>query len=125
MFEKSKESEALNFDKYILSGQISEDDLISALEYFFEVNTSANILWDLREAEFDEELSISTLRNIANIIKRKSPLRTRGKTALVASSDFGFGLARTYEAFAAMEGIKNKIAVFRSMEKAVEWLEEE
>jgi hypothetical protein len=120
-----KIDEASNCATYTLSGGITGDDIMNALELFFRDNPKADVLWDLRKAEFGGKIATADLERIARFIKQKYPLRTRGKTALLASSDLAFGLAREYEVIAEIAGVKNPIKVFRSMEKAKEWLDSE
>ena len=120
---ESKIDKSMNLTTYTLSGVVTAHDLMSALESFFKENPTPNVLWDLRHAGFEKGMRNSDLQRMARFSKRKQPSKTRGKTAIVATSDLAFGLAREFEAFAEIEGVKNPIEVFRSMSKAEKWLE--
>jgi Ca2+-binding EF-hand superfamily protein len=120
---KSKIDKTMNLTTHILKGKISADDLRSVLESFFNDRPTENVLWDLREAKSDGKIISNDLEKIARFVKKNQSLSSHGKVALVASSDLAFGLSRTYEAFAQIEGISYSVRVFRSMEGAVKWLE--
>jgi nicotinic acid phosphoribosyltransferase len=49
-------------------------------------------------------------------------LQKVGKTAIVASTDLWFSLARMYAAFAEINNLSHIIQVFRFMDEAIKWL---
>ena len=120
---ESKIDKTKNLSTYTLGGEISVNEIMSALESFFKEEPTEDVLWDLRQADFEGKISSTDLEKMARFIKKKSTQRARGKTALVAASDLAFGLAREYGAIAEGEGVRNPIQVFRSMDRAIKWLE--
>ena len=122
---KSNVDKEKDLTTYVLSGEISADDLMKALKSFFSGDLSSNVLWDLREAEFGGGIPSNDLKEMAVYSKKKQPEKARGKIAIVASSDLGFGMSRIFEVYAELEGVKNPVQVYRSMKKAMKWLEEE
>jgi hypothetical protein len=122
---KSNIDKEKDLTTYVLSGETSTDHLLKALKSFFNGNITANVLWDLREAEFGEGIPSANLKELAVYSKKKQPEKARGKIAIVASSDLGFGMSRIFEVYAELEGVKNPVQVYRSMKKAMKWLEEE
>ena len=81
----------MNLTIYTPGGVVSAHDLMSALESFFKESPAPNVLWGLRHAQFEEGMRDKDLRRMASFSKRKQPSRTRGKTAIVATSDLAFG----------------------------------
>jgi hypothetical protein len=122
---KSKIDKSRDLTTYILEGEISADDLMNALKSFFDGKPTANVLWDLRETKVEKGMTSEDLEEMAKYSKTRQPLKPRGKIVIVASSDLTFGLSRTFETFAEMKGVKNPVKVFRSMGKALKWLDEE
>ena len=125
MTVKSKVDTAMDLTTFTLNGVTSADDLMDTLKSFFDGKPTAKVLWDLREAEFEKGMTNEDLEKLAKYSRRRQPPSARGKTAIVASSDLAYGLSRTFGAFAEIEGVKNPVEVFRSMDKAVKWLEKE
>lgn len=66
------------------------------------------------------ELSFADLRELVRQLKKLVQCENRG-IALTAASDFVYGLALVFSAFADIDGLK--IAVFRTQKKARKWLE--
>jgi hypothetical protein len=110
---------------HIATGDISSDDIIRAIESFYKENPTKNVIWDFRDAGPDALLSYDKLENIARFTKKHLESRRSGKTALVVSTDVGFGLARMYGAFAEIENLSHSVQVFRFMDEATQWLERE
>jgi hypothetical protein len=119
---KSKVDKKMNLTIRTLKGEISADDLKSVLASFIKDRPAESVLWDLREAEPGGKILSSDLEKMARFVKENQSIRRRGKVAVVASSDLAYGLARTYEAFAEIEGISYSVRVYRSMEDAFNWL---
>lgn len=60
---------------------------------------------------------------IADIVRDHKEVRKPGKSALVLPADVDFGLGRMYEMQA--QDLPIKTSVFRTMEEALHWLEED
>ena len=122
---KTEVDESRNLTIHTLRGKIPANDLRNILETFFKNQPTKNVLWDLREAEPEGEVLSQDLEVLANLAKKNEGLREKGKTALVASSDLVFGLAKMYQAFVNIEGVKHRVEVFRSMDVAINFIESE
>jgi hypothetical protein len=108
-----------------LSGKVYANNITGILKRFFEENPTENVLWDFRETDPDRNVTIKEIEEIARLVSSGQKNIGQGKTAIVASSDLVFGLARTYEFLAEIKGVKNPVKVFRSREKAEKWFEVE
>ena len=122
---ESKVDKSKNLSKYLFTGKISADDLINTVKDIFKGEITNNLLLDFRQAQPDENFLSQDLEKIARITKQYWELRKSGKTAIVASTDIAFGLARMYEVFVRIEELTHTVRVFRSMDDAIEWLDSE
>jgi hypothetical protein len=120
---ESKIDKSRNLTTYTFAGEISSDDLVNTVKDFYEGEVTENLLIDFREARPDKNLLSHDLEGIARAAKQYWDLRESGKTAIVASTDIAFGLARMYEAFSKIADTIHSMRVFRSMDKAFEWLD--
>ena len=102
-------------------GNITAQDLISAIQALYDSVPTPHHLWDLTEADFSH-VSGQDVREIAEFPTRYVPARVGGKTAIVSPSDAMFGLGRMYESLAGIAGQKVTIRVFRSLGEANAWL---
>ena len=62
------------------------------------------------------------MKDIALVAMQLAPSRFGGRTAIVATSDFTFGLGRMYEAFAEFTDLGFELKIFRSRNEAEIWL---
>jgi hypothetical protein len=100
-------------------------ELMSVLKNFFDDNNTEYLLLDLRNSSLDS-ITPDHVINLCKYAKSRAngEGRVNGKTALVGSSDLQFGIGRMFETYSEMEESSIKVSVFRSMEKALCWLEE-
>ena len=119
---ESKTDKSRDLTTYTFMGEISAKDLIKIVEDFYEGELTENLLLDFRQAKPNQQFLSRDLENTARVAKKYWELRKKGKTAIVASTDISFGLARMYEAFTKIEDMTHSVRVFRSMDKASEWL---
>ncbi len=103
-------------------GKPTIEEGIKKVEAYYAGKVTKYILWDFTEAD-SSVITNNDLRNIIKILKKYGDLRRGGKTALVFSRLFDFGLGRMFEAFAQMGAMPFEFRSFRNMEKALEWLE--
>lgn len=73
---------------------------------------------DLREARLN--LSAEDIRRLAGLVGELSRRTRFGRTAVVASGDYGYGIARMFAAYDAAG--PDRFAVFRTMEEAEAWV---
>lgn len=108
---------------FTATGELTFADQIAALKDFYEGNPTKNELWDMRKIT-GSRISSEELRQVTLFTKRYEQRRQGGKSALVMTTDLDFGLGRMSDALAESEQLPWKIRAFRSMEKALEWLDE-
>ena len=107
---------------FIATGEISSNEIAELIESFYKKQSSNNVLWDFRYANPEPLLFPDELENItASFIKQHWKLQGARKTAIVASTDLWFRLARMYLTFAEIENISHVIRVFRFMDEAIKW----
>lgn len=72
----------------------------------------------VKSGNFPNELENIT----ASFIKQHWKLQGGRKTAIVASTDLWFSLARIYAKFVKIKNISHIIQIFRFMDEAIKWL---
>ena len=102
-------------------GELVLEELLETLRSLYEspeFRPEQNSLWDVREARL-EGLSSDQVKRIGDLVSGHWGKQAAPKSALVASKDLAFGLARMYEARLESRG---QVRVFREMEEALSWL---
>ena len=109
------------------SGKLTADD-------FFNYKRNVWSLPDVRgfnelvDASKAEEILSLTFENISELAKLSAYMDDKTsstKLAIVASDTYLYGLGRLYEAFRDVNpGSTKKVSVFRSMQEAIDWIEE-
>jgi len=110
-----------NLTIHVATGQLTEEDVFTTLERFYSGEITEFVLWDFSQAE----VSSITPAVVQRIIRRSAEAGTRSqrrKTAAITPSDLSFGLGRMAESYADFEALPFNLRVFRSREKALEWL---
>lgn len=79
-----------------------------------------DILWDLREARFDTD--ITNIRTLSEFVIKSSP-KYNYKAAYLTANNLQYGLIRMFLAFRGTRQVTT--AVFRTMERAQRWLTDE
>ena len=101
-------------------------ELMSVLKTFFDDNNTRHLLLDLRGTSLDT-ISHDHIRDLCQYAKCRANGhgRVNGKTALVGLSDIQYEIARIFKTYSEMVNSAIKISVFRTIEKAMSWLEED
>ena len=100
------------------------DEVISAVKSFYEGQPTENVLWDLTDIT-RIQLTSEQVETIASFSLRSDGTRPKGKTAFVATEDVAFGLSRMFGTLSEVKEVPIQVSIFRSMEKAYQWLSEE
>jgi hypothetical protein len=108
---------------YILSGNVSFDELMEALKKFWEESLTENILWDLRNATFGS-LSENEIDAIDEYVQGHVVKRIGGKTAMLVHTDVDYTIGNIFMS-RAQDHMPFQLKVFRTLEEAVEWLGKE
>ncbi len=78
---------------------------------------------DMSEVEKIESAQSNRIKDLAALAASMDSRSTRTKFAIVATTDYAFGLGRMYEAHRTMNDRSTKeVAVFRTMEEALAWI---
>jgi hypothetical protein len=109
---------------FMAVGKTSFEKLMEVIKPFYEKHPTKDLLWDLRNASF-KTFSSKKLEAIADYVKQHGEVRAGGKTAFVVSKNLAYGLFRMIETFGEIRKIPIYTKVFRSMDEAVHWLEED
>jgi hypothetical protein len=107
----------------VLTGRddLVADDIMAPLERIYGDPLFAlgtNVLCDIRDARPD--LAPGDIRRIVEFVSRHRDARGGGKSAVVASRDVDYGMARIAQVHVEPLGVE--LAVFRDLQEADEWL---
>ena len=119
----SKTSQSKQFSTLTATGEISPSEIVATAKSFYKKQPSYNVLWDFRYAYFQALISSDEFENITTYITKliwKS--KSAGKTAIVASTNLWFSLARTHATVDEIRNLSHKLQVFRFMDEAIKWL---
>ncbi len=109
---------------YTVIGEISFEEVMSTLKQFLEGQPTMNVLWDFRKGSM-AQLTSGDLERIADYAMLHSEKRAGGKTAVVVSRDLEYGLARVLDTLRDIRKLPYQLEIFRSVEEANQWLDEE
>ena len=104
-----------------VSGVATCDEIILAFDNFIQNGVTPNLLWDYNDADLSK-ITDDDMKKIAEFAKTKAHLRKDGRTALLSSQDFEFGMLRKHEAHLKINQHTMPHCVFRDLGKAIAWL---
>jgi hypothetical protein len=107
---------------YILSGDVSFDELMEALKQFWEEAPTEKLLWDLRDATIGS-LSENEIDGIFEYVQGHIAKRIGGKTAMLVRTDLDYTIGNIFM-FRVQDRLPFHFKVFRTLKEAVEWLGE-
>lgn len=109
-------------EKYILNtvnDTVSYEEIAEYITENIEDWSNHNVIWDLNEFDFENFKTPQVDRAIA-LTSGVSKFRKGQKTALVVTSDVGYGMARMF-ALMGEQDYQFKIEVFRTIKDAEKW----
>ena len=106
---------------YTVTGKITGSEVQDVIREFYEGNTTPNVLWDLTQCDVSG-ITSSDVQRIASFQRKQADSRLGGKTAIAASEEVAFGLARMYELLTELRELPFATRTFRTPEEAKEWL---
>ena len=118
-----------NLTIHVCTGEISVDEILTALQKFWFGEVTKAVLWDMVETEpnhYEPEIhKIDTF--LQQIQQQKLGYKRRGgKTALVGASQYIYRILRQFKAWADTVGdIAFEFQVFNDIEEAMQWLTSE
>jgi hypothetical protein len=100
-------------------------ELLGVLRKFIDDNNTEHLLLDFRLFSFDTIMR-SNIRDLYEYATSRANVNSRvnGKTALVCSNGLQIEIGKIFKTYSDMINSPIKISAFRSMEKALSWLEE-
>jgi len=105
------------------NGPVSASDLLEAVQRLYASGPTPNHLWDLAAADLSS-IRREDLENIARLAKQTATPGRKGRTAIVAPGDLGFGFSRMYSTLAELTEQSVEVRSFRSRDEAEAWIEE-
>jgi hypothetical protein len=125
MFEKIVDEEK-KLTTITVSWKSDFDELMIVLKSFLNDNKTDHLLLDLSDSFLDD----ITYDHVVDLCKYAAyrdngKSRITGKTALVSSSNLQFEISQMFKAYFEIENSDINVAVFRSLEEALSWLEED
>jgi hypothetical protein len=106
---------------HTITGEVSPDEISHKIKTYSESGPTEFVLWDFSEAEFSG-IKSSDVETFIFLTKKYSSYRKGGKTALLFSSDLGFGLGREFDISLDLTDSKIPYMTFRNRELALKWL---
>lgn len=124
MFEKIVDEDK-KLTTITVSWKSDFDELMIVLKSFLSDNKTEHLLLDLSDSFLDD----ITYDHVVDLCKYAAyrdngKSRITGKTALVSSSNLQFEIGRMFKAYFEIENSNINVAVFRSLEEALSWLED-
>ena len=119
-FDRSKE-----LITFTCQGELSFDEVRSALEAMYtsdDYEYARGTLWDLTNATL-QGLTAAQIWKVGNIVRAHKDALGICKNAIVAQSDLNIGQSRMFEA--QTYNLPFGFMVFRTMEEALHWLNED
>ena len=100
-------------------------ELLGVLKKFIDDNNTEHLLLDFRLFSFDTIMR-SNIRDLYEYATSRANVNgtVNGKTAFVFSNGLQIEIGKIFKRYTEMIGSPIKISAFRSMEKALSWLEE-
>ena len=113
---------ATDITTFDCSRDVTLSEIQSALTEFFDRSPTPRILLDLRNAHLVRP-PISEIRSLlATAQGLVKSLGLRLRAAVIASTDFEYGMARMFEALSVAEGSSYLFRVFEMTQTAKRWL---
>ena len=106
------------------SGSLTKEEFMDAIQSFYKENPTRYVIWDFAKASL-ADIPSDCVRRSTEMVKRLGVARRNGKSAVIASSDLEYGLARMFQIMTDNGEIPFKIKVFRYFGEATQWLFEE
>ena len=125
MFEKIVDKDK-KLTTITVSWKSDFDELMIVLKSFLNDNKTEQLLLDLSDSFLDD----ITYDHVVDLCKYAAyrdngKSRITGKTALVSSSSLQSEIGRMFKAYFEIENSNINVSVFRSLEEALSWLDED
>jgi hypothetical protein len=102
-------------------GETSADEIRRRITSYYEGDVTHLLLWDFTNADVASG-SAANVRDLVELTNELTKRRHGGKTALVFSSSFAYGMGRMYELSKEIGDPMISHGSFRDLNAALEWL---
>ncbi len=107
---------------FTVQGDFTAQQASEVIAVFYDGEPTTHVLWDFSDATFGN-ISAGVPQQIAGVAQQHTDMsRPGGKTALVFTTDIGFGLGRMFGTFRELQGAATQYRTFRSRDDAERWL---
>ncbi len=111
----------LRLTVHTITGEVYPEDISDKIKTYSESGPTELVLWDFSKADLSK-LRIEHVDKFISLTKHYSNYRKGGRTALVFSSDLGFGFGRIFDTRMDIMDSKIPYMTFKNMEDAFKWL---
>lgn len=116
---------AKDFTTFTIQGEISLSELLDAMDSYVKSGVTHSELYDVRQ-QTGERLTSSDIDAVVHYFRRSTGVRpANSKTAVLVADVLDYGISRMIQILTEVAGVPFKVEVFRSLEKALAWLEVE
>ena len=120
----SSKKEGKDLTVFKVTGVLSNEEVMPVIKSFYEGKPTKHVLWDLIDTT-EVQLTSEEVEKVAYYRPRYEGKRASGKTAIVAQKDILFGISRMFEMQSKMLEAPYAIMVFRDLNEAYKWLDED
>ncbi|PLX43003.1 MAG: hypothetical protein C0608_00895 [Deltaproteobacteria bacterium] len=106
---------------FVGSGELSSHEFLESINDFYRGEVTLNVLWDLTQADL-KKIDSHSVREFTVVPTDAEESRRGGKTAVVVSSTYGFGLSRMYQLQKEVGEHSFETMVFRTLDEALKWI---
>ena len=103
------------------SGSLTDEEFTKAINSFYDGNPTMNVVWDFSKASLANTPK-EFVKQSSMLVQRLGCCRRNGKSAVIASRDLEYGMARMFQIMTENGEIPFTIRVFRSFGEAKKWL---
>jgi hypothetical protein len=111
---------------HVCTGQISVDEILTAVKKYFSGEDTKDVLWDFAEAHVD--MRQPQIDRLMIYLRRVPPeeleKRRGGRVAIVPPGEYAVGVMEQFKGWSAMVDDPFEWQMFYDAEEALGWLEE-
>jgi hypothetical protein len=110
---------------YVCKGQISVDEILTAVQEYFSGEVTKDVLWDFAEANVDiRQPQIDKLMIYLRTVPPEEVEKRRGgRVAIVAPKEYVVGVMEQFKGWSEMVDAPFVFQMFYEAEEALTWLE--
>jgi hypothetical protein len=113
--------DSLQFTIHTIKGKVSPEEIIDKIKTYSKNGPTELVLWDFSKADLSN-IKFEHVETCISLASQYLNHRNSGKTALVFSSDVGYGLGRIFETRIDIIDSKIPYMTFRNKKDALKWL---